>query len=61
VISYLDSSALIKLYVAEAGSDRVSGYARALPHPIFEATTFLTFDDRQARLARVTGLEAAGL
>jgi len=143
--SYLDSSALIKLYVTEAGSDRVSGYARTLPHPIpfshlhelemknalqlklfrreatanavhasvraidedfaagvlsrpelnwfdvfrrasklacehsseigcrsldllhvasalvLEATTFLTFDDRQALLARVTGLEAAGL
>lgn len=34
MISYLDSSALIKLYVAETGSDRVSGYARALRHPI---------------------------
>lgn len=32
--SYFDSSALIKLYVAEAGSDRVSGYARRLLHPI---------------------------
>jgi predicted nucleic acid-binding protein len=28
---------------------------------VLEATTFLTFDDRQALLARVTGLEAAGL
>lgn len=34
MISYLDSSALIKLYVPETGSDRVAGYARALPHPI---------------------------
>ena len=143
--SYLDSSALIKLYVSEAGSDRVSGYARRLQHPIpyshlhelemknalqlklfrreakatavdasvraidedfaagvlsrpelnwfdvfrrastisvehsskigcrsldvlhvasalvLGATEFLTFDDRQARLARVTGLAAARL
>lgn len=141
--SYLDSSALIKLYVPEAGSERVSEYARRLPHPLpfshlhelemknalhlklfrreaaakavdesiramdgdlaagvlsrpeldwfdvfrrawtlarehsakigcrsldllhvasalfLEATDFLTFDDRQARLARATGLEVA--
>jgi predicted nucleic acid-binding protein len=34
VIAYLDSSALIKLYVPEAGSARVSEYVRALPHKI---------------------------
>lgn len=34
MIHYLDSSALIKLYVPEAGSGRVSAFARALPHPI---------------------------
>lgn len=145
MISYLDSSALIKLYVPEAGSQRVSQYARALPHPIpfshlhelemknalqlklfrreatatavdasglsidedfadgvlsrpelnwfdvfrrastlarehssttgarsldllhvasalvLETTTFLTFDDRQARLARAAGLKAPRL
>lgn len=32
--SYLDSSALIKLYVAEPGSDRVAEYARSLDHAI---------------------------
>lgn len=143
MISYLDSSALIKLYVLEAGSDQVSAYTRALPHPVpfthlhelemknglqlkrfrreaaasavaasaqaidedfaagvlsrpelnwfdvfrraqelvslhsprngcrsldllhvatallLEATSFLTFDDRQARLARASGLKSA--
>ena len=34
MIHYLDSSALIKLYVPEAGSDRVSAFTRALPHPV---------------------------
>jgi predicted nucleic acid-binding protein len=145
VTFYLDSSALIKLYVLEADSDRVSAYTRALPHPVpfthlhelemknalqlkrfrreaaaravdasvqaidedfaagvlsrpelnwfdvfrraqelafehspkigcrsldllhvasaflLEATTFLTFDDRQSRLARASGLKSAAL
>jgi predicted nucleic acid-binding protein len=145
VISYLDSSALIKLYVPGAGSDRVSEYTRALLHPVpfthlhelemknglqlkrfrreataravdasvraidedfaagvlsrpelnwfdvfrraqelvsehsprigcrsldllhvasallLEAATFLTFDDRQSRLARASGLKSAAL
>ncbi|HEY7819489.1 MAG TPA: type II toxin-antitoxin system VapC family toxin [Vicinamibacteria bacterium] len=34
MITYLDSSALIKLYVPEAGSKRVSEFTRALPHAV---------------------------
>ena len=33
--TYLDSSALVKLYVPETHSTKVSTYAQSLPHPLF--------------------------
>jgi predicted nucleic acid-binding protein len=52
VILYLDASALIKLYVAESGSDAVRG---AVDEAEVAATHLITYVEMHAALARLHG------
>ena len=56
---YLDTSALIKLYIIEDGSVLVDKIISENAASLFMADRFLTFDRRQAKLAEKIGLNAA--
>jgi predicted nucleic acid-binding protein len=56
---YLDTSALIKLYIIEDGSVLVDTIISENAASLFMADRFLTFDRRQAKLAEKIGLNAA--